>query len=680
MRFKTNFKKGSHLVRSLYILLIRGFVLSALIFAGIQTPLQAQEVELTQPSWWFGTAAGINLNFYQGSTQQLNSDLTVPTAFHDGFGVGLFLAPHVEFHHPESRWGVILEAAYDSRRGSFEEVKTPCNCPADLTANLSYISFEPSLRFAPFKSDLYLFAGPRFAYNLSKSFTYKLGINPDYPDQEATPDVKGDFSDVEKFVISMQIGAGYDFHLSSKDNLSQFVLSPFVSFQPYYGQEPRSTETWNITTVRFGAVFKFGKAHKSSSQQPALKTSAPVAAFNPLIHFTVYAPENIPEERRVDEIFPIRNYVFFDLGSTEIPDRYVLINKRQVKDFKEDQLEVFKPKKLSGRSDREMIVYYNVMNILGDRMVRFPSSTITLVGSSKTSQEDGKAMARSIQQYLVDIFGIDASRIKVEARDKPKIPSEQPGGDLELKLLNQDDRRVSIESTSPELLMEYQTGQSIPLKPVKIVTTQKAPLDSYVVFTVDGAKKALSSWSLEIKDKNGVVQYFGPYTQEVVRIPGKTILGTKPEGDYRVTMIGKKDNRKVLRDTTLNMVLWTPTEKEMGMRFNVIFEFNESDVISLYEKYLTDIVIPQIPKNGTVIIHGYTDIIGDADHNKTLSLARANDVRGVIEKGLAKTQRKDVKFRVYGFGENEKEAPFDNNFPEERFYNRTVIIDIIPPK
>ncbi len=128
------------------------------------------------------------------------------------------------------------------------------------------------------------------------------------------------------------------------------------------------------------------------------------------------------------------------------------------------------------------------------------------------------------------------------------------------------------------------------------------------------------------------------------------------------------------------MVLWTPTEKEMGMRFNVIFEFNESDVISLYEKYLTDIVIPQIPKNGTVIIHGYTDIIGDADHNKTLSLARANDVRGVIEKGLAKTQRKDVKFRVYGFGENEKEAPFDNNFPEERFYNRTVIIDIIPPK
>jgi hypothetical protein len=28
------------------------------------------------------------------------------------------------------------------------------------------------------------------AFNLDKSFTYQLGINPAYPDQEATPAVK----------------------------------------------------------------------------------------------------------------------------------------------------------------------------------------------------------------------------------------------------------------------------------------------------------------------------------------------------------------------------------------------------------------------------------------------------------------------------------------------------------
>jgi hypothetical protein len=39
-----------------------------------------------------------------------------------------------------------------------------------------------------------------------------------------------------------------------------------------------------------------------------------------------------------------------------------------------------------------------------------------------------------------------------------------------------------------------------------------------------------------------------------------------------------------------------------------------------------------------------------------------------------------VKFEVYGFGEDKTAAPFENKFPEERFYNRTVVIDIIPKK
>jgi hypothetical protein len=59
----------------------------------------------------------------------------------------------------------------------------------------------------------------------------------------------------------MQIGAGYDIPLSTDNNKTQFV-SPFVSFQPYFGQNPRSTETWNITTVRAGVALKFGQGKK----------------------------------------------------------------------------------------------------------------------------------------------------------------------------------------------------------------------------------------------------------------------------------------------------------------------------------------------------------------------------------------------------------------------------------
>jgi outer membrane protein OmpA-like peptidoglycan-associated protein len=532
--------KGPH-KRSLTRLISKSLVSVLLLTgAGILSPLQAQEDQYTKPSWYFGAAAGANLNFYRGTTQELNPDLTVPAAFHHGQGTGLYLAPLVEYHKPDSHWGGMFQLGYDSRKGKFKEVLTPCNCPADLSTGLSYLTVEPSLRLTPFKSNFYVYGGPRLAFNLSKSFTYELKTNPAYPAQVAEP---------------------------------------------------------------------------------------------------------------------------------------------KVKDFKEDQLEVFAPKKLSGRSEREMIVYYNILNILGDRMGKNPTATITLVGSSEKGPETGTAMAASVKRYLVDIFGIDASRISIQGQSKLKIPSVQPGGTQELELLHDGERRVSIESASPALLMEFQSGPEASLKPVVIVAVQKAPLDSYVAFDVKGGKEAFVSWSLEIRNKKGEVQYFGPYTQEKISIPGKSILGTRPEGDYKVMLIGQtKNGKKVQKETTVHMVLWTPPKDEEGMRFSVLFEFNESKTIAIYQKYLTDILTPKIPVNGKVIIHGHTDIIGDENYNLNLSQERANEVKKIIEEALAKSARTDVKFEVYGFGEDDNMSPFENKYPEERFYNRTVIIDIIAGK
>lgn len=683
MKTITNYKKVLQPSQALYSLTMLSLIFSALILTGMMAPLQAQDAsttEYTRPSWHFGVAAGANFNFYRGTTQELNNDLTVPAAFRHGKGLGLYVAPSIEFYKPDTRFGVILQGGYDSRKGTWDQVLTPCNCPADLSTNLSYISIEPSLRFAPFKSDFYLYAGPRFAFNRTSAFTYELGINPAFPDQAATAPVKGDFSNIEKTVISMQVGAGYDIQLSSQQHKTQFVLSPFASFQPQFGQDPRSNETWHNTTVRLGAALKFGRGKEIMKDVPPVpEEMAPVGV--PEVQFTVISPANIPVERRVRETFPLRNYVFFDLGSTQIPDRYVTITKNQVKDFKEDQLEVFTPKHLTGRSDRGMVVYYNVLNILGDRMGKNPQATINLVGSSRTSPADAREMATSIKTYLVDVFGINASRISVDGRSKSKIPSQQPGGTEELVLLQQEDRRVSIESSSPAMLMEFQSGPEAPLKPVEFVAVQIAPIDSYVSFRVDGADEAFESWSLDIKDEQGKAQSFGPFTRELVNIPGKSILGTTPKGEYEVTMIGQTpDGKTVRKEATVNMVLWTPEVDEMGMRYSVIYEFNNSTAIAMYEKYLTEIVTPKIPQGGTVIIHGHTDVIGDAAHNEELSLARANDVKSILEKALSKSGRSDVTFKVLGFGEEDRMMPFENKWPEERFYNRTVLIDIIPAR
>ncbi len=397
------------------------------------------------------------------------------------------------------------------------------------------------------------------------------------------------------------------------------------------------------------------------------------------VQFVVNSPKNVLGERRVRETFPLRNYVFFDLGSTEIPDRYVLLTRDQVKEFKEDQLEEFASKNKIGRSKRQMTAYYNVLNIVGDRLGKSPTSAITLVGSSEKGPKDGVAMAQSIKKYLTSVFQINENRISIEGRDKPKLPSEQLGGMLELELLREGDRRVSIESRSPALLMEFQAGPGASLKPIEFNVIQEAPLESYVTFNVDGANEALSSWSMEIMDMQGISHLHGPYTREKVSIAGKYLLGKKPAGDFMITMTGETYNgTQIIKDTTIHVELWKQNINDEGLRYSVIFEFDDSRSIALYEKYLTDIVTPKIPKGGSLIIHGYTDIIGTERNNLKLSLARATDVSNIFKRALSNANRNDVKIEVYGFGEDQDLSPFENSLPEERFYNRTVIIDIVP--
>jgi outer membrane protein OmpA-like peptidoglycan-associated protein len=669
MKIITNNKMGSRKTWSLNNLPVKTLILLPLVLLNFQTPLQAQELQYTKPSWWFGLAGGVNYNIYSGSTNQLSNDFTPPATFHDGKGFGLFIAPLVEFHPEDSRWGFMFQAGYDNRKGKFDQVPTACDCPADLSAKISYITVEPSLRFAPFKSNFYLFGGPRFAFIKDQSYTYQLGINPAFPNQAISPEVKGDLSNINKSIISMQIGAGFDIPLSSQNQKTQFALSPFVSFHPYFGQNPRSIETLNITTVRAGVALKLGQGRLIPNPEDVLVPESEV-------QFSVNAPSNIPVQRRVKETFPLRNYVFFNIGSTEIPNRYKVLGKEEVSTFSEDKLEMVTPLNQSGRSERQMNVYYNVINILGDRMIKNPSTTITLVGSSEKGPKEGKEMAESVKLYLVNTFEIKPSRISTKGQFKPNIPSGKEGGIRELDLLHEGDRRVSIESNSPVLLLEFQSGTDTS-NSSETVVLQEAPLSSYVVIDAKGANDVFSVWSIQVMDETGKTQSFGPYTQESVSLSSQSILGNRPEGDYTITMIGQSKSGKVIsKETTAHVVSWKPAKIEDGLRYSIIFEFNESKAISIYEKYLTDVVAPKIPNDGTVIIHGHADIIGDDAYNLKLSQARANDVKNIIKSALAKSGRNDVKFEISGYGEDLNFSPFKNKFPEERSYNRTVIIDI----
>lgn len=632
--------------------------------------LQAQTTVRTQPTWWFGVSGAANFNFYRGTTQMLNETVTTPTAFHKGKGVKPYVSVLAEYR-PGKVLGGMLNIAYDNRGGKFDEVMAPCDCPANLSTNLSYVAIEPSLRIAPFKNAFYIFAGPTISFNVKKDFTYE---------QDKQETKTGEWSDVGSTLFSGQAGMGIDIPVSAAASTTQMTLSPFVSFLTDFGHEPRAVETWSNYTVRAGVALKFGAGKKAAAAVIPEGVIAPVAAEGNVV-FSVRAPKMVPVNRPVKETFALRNSVFFDNGSAAIPSRYVQLTNTQAQVFNEDQLQQNQPTNLStGRSARQLAVYHNILNIIGDRLRANPNSNITLTGASDNNPTEGKTMAENIKQYLVSAFGINGSRINTVGRDKPVVPSEKPGATNELDLLRAGDRRVDITSTSSDMLLQVGGVNSPYLKPVQITTVQADPLDSHVLFNATGATETLKSWKVNVTDEQGAMKTYGPYYGEKASIPGKTILGNNTSGNYKIVMLGETKSGKTISEATTLSLVKAEEAKQEGLRYSILFDFDESKSIASYERFLTDVVSPLITDNATVIIHGHTDIIGQDAYNQNLSTERASGAQKIIEAALAKAGTKNVRFETNGYGEDVSTSPFENNLPEERFYNRTVIIDIIPAK
>jgi outer membrane protein OmpA-like peptidoglycan-associated protein len=649
----------------------KGNIASLLLISLLSgTAALAQKPVTVKPVWWFGESGAVNMNRYRGTTQNLNSAVHAPTAFHKGDGVKPYVSLLAEYR-PGTVWGGMLNVAFDNRGGSFDDVVAPCNCPAELSTNLSYVTIEPSLRIAPFASAFYVFAGPVLSFNVSRSFTYE---------QDKQTDKRGDWSDVRKTMLSAQAGAGIDIPLSRPGANTQLALSPFASFLTDIGRNPRSVESWSVYTVRAGMAIKFGRTPKAA-RLATLPDHTSMLPDQKTVQFSVRAPKVLPGNRRVKETFPLRNSVFFDNGSVEIPNRYVLLTNNQAAAFREAQLQEGQPANLTnGRSARQLAVYYNILNIIGDRLRADGQSAITLQGSSDKNPAEGKIMAEKVKSYLVSLYGINPSRIVTEGRDKPVIPSEQPGATREMDLLKAGDRRVDIVSTSPAMLLQVGGSISAFLKPVQIAAVQEDPLDSHVIFTNKGASSALKSWTVDLTDEQGNVQHYGPFSRDVASVSGKTILNGKTRGNYLIQMHGVANNGAAVMERSSVSLMKQDDLVQEGLRYSILFDFDQSKSIASYEKFLTDVIAPLISDNAMVSIHGHTDNIGEDAYNHSLSQGRASGTQAILAEALLRAGKKGVQFETYGFGEDVGMAPFENNFPEERFYNRTVIIDILPVK
>lgn len=387
-------------------------------------------------------------------------------------------------------------------------------------------------------------------------------------------------------------------------------------------------------------------------------------------------------EIRVDEylsrnIHPLLNYVFFDDNSDRLPNRYTKMT--------DVGAATFRPERLYGLETLE--VYYSLLNIIGHRLTKQPDSKITLVGcTANVGVEKGNLdlatrRANTVKNYFTSVWNIDASRITVQARDLPEKPSSSKESPTESDAEN---RRVEIvgswdmmqpliindtlrEATPP--IVRFYTKLYNQETPAQWLLTANQRVGStnrdLKKFNSTGAVRPILDWKIN-KEKNTIPLDTLPMTYLLdVRYSGSTPNQKSNRGSIPVQLVTvQKKRRERINDIEkdrYSLILFDFGSSKLGENNQRIVDIIKTD------KRIT-------PKTTKVTITGFTDVVGTADANKRISTERAKSVAESL--GLKTFAIKDVK--VEGKG---KEPPllYENEYPEGRFYCRTVVIEVENP-
>ena len=634
---------------------------AAMLFMTTALQAQMQNEEPVAPVR-FGILAGANFNSVGVGG---GSSVPVPTSedLSDGSGLGPYGGLMFEYNPaPKSPLGVQGRITYDSRTADFGDA------PNSVEANIAYLSVEPGMRINLGSPKFHFVAGPSISVLARNSFDIDTNGT-------LTEDVEyGLLNDV---TFGLWGGVGFDIPISEMSNGgNQWYLTPFFEGSWMVDQVKSSAastdnldDTWSTVTVRGGVQLKYGVGGPESEDPAAVEVVdiTPPSTFKAMI---VTPAGGVVERRPMIEYLPLLNYVFFEEGETPIPNKYVELSSTQAKAFDESSLMVIDEPGAGGssdqstRSDRQLGVYYNVMNIMADRLEKSPSSKITVVGSGNDLAA-ARARAENVKNYLVSKFGIAESRLEVKAQKTPVNPSGTRSTPKEdLPLVEKENIRVELLSDDTELL-----------KPVKLRVFQDEPVESDMMVSVE-ASVPLTRWNVNITG-NGYSGSYGPFYGSSARINAAPILGTDNSGRYTATVKGTDRSGNTLttvENFTLNKKVLEPLT---STRYSILFEYDDSESLAQYEEFLRETVAPNIPDGSVVYIHGHTDIAGLEEYNQTLSEKRAKEAQRILASEVKKMGH-NVQFETYGFGETQYRAPFDNSNPEQRYYNRTVMIEIIP--
>jgi outer membrane protein OmpA-like peptidoglycan-associated protein len=494
--------------------------------------------------------------------------------------------------------------------------------------------------------------------------------------------VAGNFTDKQGAIASNSIRLAAVANIGMMIPLSRsFILNPEVSFQ-YSFLNVITDADWKVHAARgsIGLMYVLETNENKMPEPPPAPPAQPiilpppVAAIAPAVAMLDiqnvnsdgsaenYAELTINQHRTLD-ILPLLPYIFFEAETDVMINRYHRLTSATAAGFSEADL-----------PNNQLEVYYDLLNIIGARMKKYPEATLTLTGCVEP-QDDGNLpqlagkRAEVTRAYLHDVYGIANERMTIQSRQLPQIMSNR--GVAEGRAEN---RRVEITTNDQRILAPVfarnaratVTPNALRLNPSVIYQGNIRSVDysltdnsgRQIASASGGRTEAVtmntSSMNLADVKSNQTLRMKMNVTDD----SGK-VIAVERTVPVRRTFTSSRGNAQIVRDTLIE-------------RYSLIlFNFDRASTISGENDQIMRLIRSRVRTNSDVRVDGMTDAIGREESNKRLSESRAKVVQDDINAFI-----KPEKLTSNGLGEV---TLFNNELPEGRFYNRRVFVEIATP-
>jgi len=334
-----------------------------------------------------------------------------------------------------------------------------------------------------------------------------------------------------------------------------------------------------------------------------------------------------------------------------------LLQKYQARNFKEENLD-----------QNTYEVYYNLLNVIGFRMNKYPDSKIQVVGTNnnenveKGNIELSKKRAFEVKNYLTNIWNIDPKRIDLDARNLPKKPAnnDHPEG-LE------ENRRSEIYSDDFEIL-----------KPITILELIKTATPPRIKIIPDiKSDVGIKKFDLGIYQDKQLIKKFYDNDKELIWDIEKGVLPVLEKPIDIDLMVEDVIGKKVIAVKSLDIKQLTikrkreefVNDKRIEKFALILFDYNRAELKQEHRQIISDIK-NRITPESIVTISGYADATGEQDYNKDLASKRTRNV-------LRELDLNEEQAIINNIGSDK--LLFDNATSYGRSFCRTVTILIETP-